>query len=314
MNPEEHCWTRRAMAKLGVSVIPQGRASCIPATVLAPQPGWTVVDACAAPGNKTTHLAALMRGRGRVLAFDADRDRLERLKASGNQPPNSPAPWPLFLSEERHRSPIRTPVAAPDAVPLPPVIPAGVWPHATAGQRPPRGSGDHPSALRRFPPARRDGTPSARRAGGAARPLVQRQRDDGDARGRAAAVGGGRGCGRGRGRGPGQGGARWAHRGARSLSARGTFRAVLRRASTPLVRRIRMALGRIRRLKSVAVPHLLCASPSAPQALRHALRFPRAECAPLPASQTTCALQSQPHSLGLCSLCAQARRLQHMQR
>lgn len=61
-------------------LILQGRASCIPAHVLAPQPGWTVVDACAAPGNKTTHLAARMQGRGRVLAFDADRERLNRLK------------------------------------------------------------------------------------------------------------------------------------------------------------------------------------------------------------------------------------------
>ena len=62
-------------------LILQGRASCIPAHVLAPQPSWTVVDACAAPGNKTTHLAALMQGRGTVLAFDADPQRLQRLKA-----------------------------------------------------------------------------------------------------------------------------------------------------------------------------------------------------------------------------------------
>jgi 16S rRNA C967 or C1407 C5-methylase (RsmB/RsmF family) len=33
--------------------------------VLAPPPGALVVDACAAPGNKTTQLAALMQGEGR---------------------------------------------------------------------------------------------------------------------------------------------------------------------------------------------------------------------------------------------------------
>lgn len=29
----------------------------MPAHALAPEPGWDVLDACAAPGNKTTHLA-----------------------------------------------------------------------------------------------------------------------------------------------------------------------------------------------------------------------------------------------------------------
>ena len=49
-------------------LILQGRASCIPAHVLAPQPGWTVVDCCAAPGNTTTQLAAILGGGGSVLA------------------------------------------------------------------------------------------------------------------------------------------------------------------------------------------------------------------------------------------------------
>jgi putative methyltransferase len=32
----------------------------MPAHALQPQPGWHVVDCCAAPGNKTTHVAALL--------------------------------------------------------------------------------------------------------------------------------------------------------------------------------------------------------------------------------------------------------------
>ncbi|BDA47879.1 probable 28S rRNA (cytosine-C(5))-methyltransferase [Coccomyxa sp. Obi] len=63
-------------------LILQSKASCMPAHALAPQPGWDVLDACAAPGNKTTHLAALMQGRGRVLAFDKDARRLQRLEAN----------------------------------------------------------------------------------------------------------------------------------------------------------------------------------------------------------------------------------------
>ena len=39
----------------------QDKASCLTAAALAPPPDAIVVDACAAPGNKTTHCAALMR-------------------------------------------------------------------------------------------------------------------------------------------------------------------------------------------------------------------------------------------------------------
>jgi 16S rRNA (cytosine967-C5)-methyltransferase len=43
--------------------------------VLAPAPGERVLDLCAAPGGKTTHLAALMGGEGEVVAVERNRAR-----------------------------------------------------------------------------------------------------------------------------------------------------------------------------------------------------------------------------------------------
>lgn len=48
--------------------------------LLDPQPGDTILDACAAPGGKTTHLAELMAYQGLILAMDRQADRLARLK------------------------------------------------------------------------------------------------------------------------------------------------------------------------------------------------------------------------------------------
>lgn len=41
---------------------------------------FKVIDACAAPGNKTLHLAALMKGRGKIIACERDEKRVKRLK------------------------------------------------------------------------------------------------------------------------------------------------------------------------------------------------------------------------------------------
>jgi 16S rRNA (cytosine967-C5)-methyltransferase len=53
----------------------QSRAAMLVARALAPKPGERVLDLCAAPGNKTTHLAALMGGAGEVVAVERDRRR-----------------------------------------------------------------------------------------------------------------------------------------------------------------------------------------------------------------------------------------------
>lgn len=48
------------------------QASCLPAHVLDPPAGSHVIDACAAPGNKSSHLASLMNNQGYVSIITAE--------------------------------------------------------------------------------------------------------------------------------------------------------------------------------------------------------------------------------------------------
>ncbi|XP_048837740.1 probable 28S rRNA (cytosine-C(5))-methyltransferase isoform X1 [Brienomyrus brachyistius] len=57
----------------------QDKASCLPAYLLNPPPGAHVLDACAAPGNKTSQLAAIMGNKGKLVAFDLDAKRLSTM-------------------------------------------------------------------------------------------------------------------------------------------------------------------------------------------------------------------------------------------
>jgi 16S rRNA (cytosine967-C5)-methyltransferase len=49
------------------------------APALGPTPGQAVLDLCAAPGGKATHLAELMQDKGRVVACDVDDRRLRNV-------------------------------------------------------------------------------------------------------------------------------------------------------------------------------------------------------------------------------------------
>ncbi|KAI8620060.1 S-adenosyl-L-methionine-dependent methyltransferase [Chytriomyces sp. MP71] len=60
-------------------IILQDKASCFPAFILSPPENATVIDACAAPGNKTSHLSMIMNNKGTIHAFDKDPLRLQTL-------------------------------------------------------------------------------------------------------------------------------------------------------------------------------------------------------------------------------------------
>lgn len=47
--------------------------------LLDPQPGERILDACAAPGGKATHVAAIMQNQGEIIAVDRNPDRLRLL-------------------------------------------------------------------------------------------------------------------------------------------------------------------------------------------------------------------------------------------
>lgn len=58
----------------------QGVASALVSSILNPEDDDVVLDVCAAPGGKTTHISAMMNNTGRVLALDSSKKRLERLE------------------------------------------------------------------------------------------------------------------------------------------------------------------------------------------------------------------------------------------
>lgn len=63
----------------------QDEAAQFVGMMLAPRSGDTVLDACAAPGGKATHLAELMENRGMIVALESDTSRINRIRENSTR-------------------------------------------------------------------------------------------------------------------------------------------------------------------------------------------------------------------------------------
>lgn len=61
-------------------IFPQNLPSIVCVHVLDPHMGETVLDMCAAPGGKTTHIASLMENKGHVIALDRSKNKIAKIK------------------------------------------------------------------------------------------------------------------------------------------------------------------------------------------------------------------------------------------
>ena len=63
----------------GLAII-QDEASQLVTSILDPKPGEQILDACAAPGGKTTHMAQKMKNQGDIYALDLSKAKLDLIE------------------------------------------------------------------------------------------------------------------------------------------------------------------------------------------------------------------------------------------
>jgi 16S rRNA (cytosine967-C5)-methyltransferase len=83
------------------ALTPQSRGSMLVARIVDPQPGDRVLDMCAAPGAKTTHMAALMR-EGSVVAIELNPGRAKALRENADR---MRAPWVEVVEGDARAAP-----------------------------------------------------------------------------------------------------------------------------------------------------------------------------------------------------------------
>ncbi|HYA26408.1 MAG TPA: 16S rRNA (cytosine(967)-C(5))-methyltransferase RsmB [Thermodesulfovibrionales bacterium] len=72
--------TFRELSAFSDCLLVQDEASQLITYLLEPRPEEMILDACAAPGGKTSHIAQVMGDRGKIIAADTDEKRLDLLK------------------------------------------------------------------------------------------------------------------------------------------------------------------------------------------------------------------------------------------
>lgn len=80
--PEQRQFVTRHAAATAGCIYPINPSSLIAVEALAPLPGEEILDLAAAPGGKTTLIAARMKGRGRLAAVESVKKRFLRMRAN----------------------------------------------------------------------------------------------------------------------------------------------------------------------------------------------------------------------------------------
>lgn len=75
----------RASVFLDGEITVQDESSMLVAHILDPQPGERILDVCAAPGGKTTHIAQLMKNQGHITAWDIHEHKTKLIRETAHR-------------------------------------------------------------------------------------------------------------------------------------------------------------------------------------------------------------------------------------